>query len=58
MSSIVSVVFVPPEVTIAVSHSSSLRPLNTRQSVCVNVWVSVCVFIVVGQFRVRLVLSK
>lgn len=42
VSSIVSVFFVPQEVTGAVSYSSSLRPLNTRQSMCVSVWVSVC----------------
>lgn len=33
------VLFVPEEVTKAVSHSSSLRPLNTPQSGCMSVWV-------------------
>lgn len=32
-----SVLFAPQEVTKAVSYLSSLRPLNTRQSMCVSV---------------------
>lgn len=60
VSSIVSVFFVPQEVTGAVSYSSSLRPLNTRQSVCVcaSECLCVCVFIGVGRLRICLALSE
>lgn len=64
VSTIVNILFVPKEVTKTVSYSFSLRPLSTRQSIYVNVWVSlcvhiyVCVFIGVGQLRVHLALSK
>lgn len=53
VSTIVNILFVPEEVTKTVSYSFSLRPLSTRQSIYVNVWVSLCVHICVCLYWCR-----